>query len=53
VYMTGENGLGRKDFSIMETGLLKILPKDEQGCSVLWLDGSRLQKGHVAQSRDW
>jgi hypothetical protein len=39
---TGEGALERRELTALQTGFLNLLPNDQQGCSILWIDGACL-----------
>lgn len=43
LHQTGEGVLRRKELAALATGFVVLLPFDAQGCSVLWLDDTKLQ----------
>lgn len=42
MHQTGEGALNRTDLRVLGTGFLMLLPDDESGCPVLWIDGGKL-----------
>ena len=49
---TGEASLRRPELALLGTGFVTILPNDEHGCPVIWIDGARLPANRSRESRD-
>jgi hypothetical protein len=53
LYQTGENALGTRELKVLQSGSIILLPKDAQGCPVLSIDGSCIEKRrHWIEARD-
>jgi hypothetical protein len=53
LYQTGEDALGRRELHVLQTQSIMLLPKDAQGCPVLSIDGTCLEKRrNWVKSRD-
>jgi hypothetical protein len=51
--LTGEDALGTRELKIMQSDSIILLPKDDEGCPVLSIDGSCLEKRcHWIEARD-
>lgn len=49
---TGEDALDRRALVALQSGFVQLLPPDEGGSSIVWLDGSRLPHGTPREAQE-